>query len=58
MRTHQQMNGAINTPEVRARLEDFGLEVMPTNGAVFATFIQSEMKFWHALIKERKLSAE
>jgi tripartite-type tricarboxylate transporter receptor subunit TctC len=53
-----EMNKAINTPEVHARLEDFGLEVMPTDGAALATFIQRETKFWHALIKERKLSAE
>ncbi len=53
-----EINKAINTPEVRMRLEDFGLEVMPTDGATLAAFIQSETKFWHALIKERKLSAE
>jgi tripartite-type tricarboxylate transporter receptor subunit TctC len=53
-----EMNKAINTPEVRARLEDFGLEVMPSDSAALATFIQSETKFWHALIKERKLSVE
>lgn len=53
-----EMNKAINTPEIRARLEDFGLEVIPTDGAALATFIQRETKFWHALIKERRLSAE
>jgi tripartite-type tricarboxylate transporter receptor subunit TctC len=53
-----EMNKAINTPEIRARLEEFGLEVMPTDGAALATFIQRETKFWHVLIKERKLSAE
>jgi tripartite-type tricarboxylate transporter receptor subunit TctC len=53
-----EMNKAINTPEIRARLEDFGLEVMPSDGTALGTFIQSETKFWHPLIKERKLSAE
>lgn len=53
-----EMNKAINTAEVRARLEDFGLEIIPTDGAALAAFIQSETKFWHGLIKERKLSAE
>ena len=52
------MNKAINLPEVRTRLEDFGLEVVPTDGPALAAFIQAETKFWHALIKERKLSAE
>ena len=53
-----EMNKAINVPEVRARLEDFGLEVVPTDGPALGAFIQTETKFWHALIKDRKLSAE
>jgi tripartite-type tricarboxylate transporter receptor subunit TctC len=53
-----EMNKAITLPEVRTRLEDFGLEVVPTGGPALAAFIQTETKFWHALIKERKLSAE
>ncbi len=53
-----EMNKAINTPEVRARLEDFGLEVTPSNGPALASFLQKETAFWHALIKERGLSAE
>jgi tripartite-type tricarboxylate transporter receptor subunit TctC len=53
-----EMNKAINLPEVRTRLEDFGLEVLPTDGPTLAAFIQAETKFWHTLIKERKLSAE
>ena len=57
-RLTSEMNKAINVPEVRARLEDFGLEVVPTDGPALAPFIQRETTFWHALIKERKLSAE
>jgi tripartite-type tricarboxylate transporter receptor subunit TctC len=53
-----EMNKAINTPEVRAKLEDFGLEVTPSNGPALAAFLQKETAFWHALIKERNLSAE
>ncbi len=53
-----EMNKAITTPEVRARLEDFGLEVVPTDGPSLGAFIQKETTFWHALIKERGLSAE
>lgn len=53
-----EMNQAIAVPEVRAKLEDFGLEVTPTDGPALAAFIQKETAFWHALIKERKLSAE
>ncbi|MEO8056803.1 MAG: tripartite tricarboxylate transporter substrate binding protein [Burkholderiales bacterium] len=53
-----EMNKAINVPEVRARLEDFGLDVVPTDGPALGAFIRTETKFWHALIKDRKLSAE
>lgn len=53
-----EMNKAIGTPEVRARLEDFGLEVTPSDGPALAAFLQKETAFWHALIKERGLSAE
>jgi tripartite-type tricarboxylate transporter receptor subunit TctC len=53
-----EMNKAIAVPEVKAKLEDFGLEVLPSDGPALASFIQKETSFWHALIKERKLSAE
>lgn len=53
-----EMNKAIAVPEVRAKLEDFGLEVLPSDGPSLAAFIQKETAFWHALIKERRLSAE
>ncbi len=57
-RLSAEMNKAITTPEVKSRLEDFGLEVTPTNGPALAAFVQKETTFWHALIKERGLSAE
>jgi tripartite-type tricarboxylate transporter receptor subunit TctC len=53
-----EMNKAITTPEVKAKLEDFGLEVTPSDGPALASFLQRETAFWHALIKERGLSAE
>lgn len=57
-RLSAEMNKAITTPEVKARLEDFGLEVAPSDAASLARFVQQETVAWHALIKERKLSAE
>lgn len=57
-RLSAEMNKAITTPEVRARLEDFGLEVAPGDGPALAKFIQQETATWHALIKNRKLAAE
>jgi len=53
-----EMNKAITVPEVKARLEEFGLEVTPSSGPALAAFLQKETSFWHALIKERNLSAE
>jgi tripartite-type tricarboxylate transporter receptor subunit TctC len=57
-RLTSEMNKAIQLPEVRSKLEDFGLEVNPTDGAALATFLQKETSFWHALIRERRLSAD
>jgi tripartite-type tricarboxylate transporter receptor subunit TctC len=57
-RLTQEMHKAITAPEVKARLEEFGLEVAPTDGPALASFVQQETAFWHALIKERKLSAD
>jgi tripartite-type tricarboxylate transporter receptor subunit TctC len=53
-----EMNKAINLPEVRSKLEDFGLEVTPTDGPALGAFVQQETVFWHRLIKDRQLSAE
>jgi tripartite-type tricarboxylate transporter receptor subunit TctC len=53
-----EMNKAITTPEVKAKLEDFGLEVTPSDGPALAAFLQKETAFWHKLIKERGLSAD
>lgn len=53
-----EMNKAIAAPEVRAKLEEFGLEVAPSDGPTLARFIERETAFWHKLIRDRKLSAE
>ena len=53
-----EMRKAILAPDVKARLEAFGLEVAPTDGPALAAFIQKETAFWHALIKERQLSLD
>ena len=57
-RLSAEMQKAIVVPEVRARLEEFGLEVRPTDGPALARFIASETTFWHQLIKNRKLSLD
>jgi tripartite-type tricarboxylate transporter receptor subunit TctC len=53
-----EMRKAILTPDVKARLEAFGLEVAPTDGPQLAAFIQKETVFWHQLIKDRHLALD
>jgi len=57
-RLSAEMRKALLAPEVKARLEAFGLEVAPTDGPQLAAFIQKETVFWHALIKERHLTLD
>jgi len=57
-RLSAEMRKAILTPEVKARLEAFGLDVAPTDGPQLAAFIQKETAFWHALIKQRHLTLD
>lgn len=49
---------ALGQPELKARLEDFGLEVAPSDGASLARFIHQETTQWHALIRSRGISAD
>ena len=57
-RLSAEMRKALLVPELKARLEDFGLEVLPGDGPALAAFLRKETAFWHALIKARRLSAE
>ncbi len=49
---------ALGQPDLKARLEDFGLEVAPSDAATLARFLQAETQKWHALIRSRGISAE
>ncbi|SFB79526.1 Tripartite-type tricarboxylate transporter, receptor component TctC [Polaromonas sp. OV174] len=57
-RLSAEMQKAIVVPELKARLEEFGLEVTPSDGPHLARFVQNETKFWHKLIRERQLSLD
>ncbi|CAN5162683.1 hypothetical protein BH10PSE16_BH10PSE16_40310 [soil metagenome] len=57
-RLSAEMQKAIVVPEVKARLEELGLEVMPSDGPQLARFIERETKFWHKLIRDRHLSLD
>ncbi len=49
---------ALAQPDVKTKLEEFGLEVVPTDGPTLARFIQQETTQWHGLIRSRGISAE
>jgi len=53
-----EMNKAITTPDVKARLEGFGLEVAPSDAAALERLLARERAFWHPLIRQRGISAE
>ena len=57
-RLTEEMRKAILTPDVKKRLEDFGLEVAPSDGPQLAAFIAKETVFWHKLIQDRHLSLD
>ena len=57
-RLSNELQKALAQPELRARLEDFGLELAPSDGPTLDGLIRQETKIWHALIKERHLSAD
>lgn len=57
-RLSSAMRQGIVSPEVKPRLEEFGLDVAPTDGPALAAFIDRETVFWHRLIAERHLTIE
>lgn len=55
-RLQNELIKAIDTPEVKKRLTEFGLEPTPMGSEAFASFVKAEVARWHALIKERHIS--
>lgn len=53
-----ELIAAMNQPELKARLQEFGVEPAPSDPETLAKFVDSENKIWHKLIIDRKLSAE
>lgn len=53
-----ELTKALGQPELKARLEDFGLEVAPGDAAALGRFVQAETLKWHALIRSRGITAE
>ena len=55
---NQELVVALNDPEVKKRLQDFGIETAPSDPATLAKFVEKETALWHKLIADRHLSAE
>ncbi|MCW8086826.1 Bug family tripartite tricarboxylate transporter substrate binding protein [Sabulicella glaciei] len=51
-RLSQEMIGAIQTPEVVARMRGLGIEYQPWTPAQFAEFVRAENALWRPLIRE------
>lgn len=57
-RLSMELGRALNEPEIKARLEAFGLEVAPSDAVTLGRFIQQETTQWHALIRSRQIRAD
>jgi tripartite-type tricarboxylate transporter receptor subunit TctC len=49
---------ALNSPDLKKRIEDFGMQVVASTPEQFDAFIASEMKRWARVVKEAKIELE
>ena len=49
---------ALNTPDVRQRLEELGLDVEPQTPEQFAALIKSETVKWAKVVKDARVSVQ
>ena len=54
----REVAAAINTPAVRQRLVDFGVEPVGSTPQQYADLIKREVVRWHQLIREQKISLD
>jgi tripartite-type tricarboxylate transporter receptor subunit TctC len=54
----KQIATALNTPAVRQKLIDFGIEPVASTPKEYSDLIRSEVVRWHALIKKQKISLD
>lgn len=52
---NEEINRAINSPELRERLSGEALEPMPMTSAAFGAFIEAEVARWTKLVRERNI---
>ena len=53
-----ELQKAINTPSVRARLLELGLEPTPSDAATMARLLDQESAYWPKLIKDRRITLD
>lgn len=54
----KQVAAAINTPAVRQKLVDFGIEPLANSPQQYADLIRKETERWHRIIREQKISLD
>jgi tripartite-type tricarboxylate transporter receptor subunit TctC len=47
-----------NAPDVKAKFEEIGFEVVANNGAQFADFLAKEIARWKSVIETGNITAE
>jgi tripartite-type tricarboxylate transporter receptor subunit TctC len=57
-RLHAEINKALATPALQARLASEAIEPMPMTPEQFGSFIQAEIARWSKLARERKISLD
>lgn len=53
-----ELQKAVNTPDVKRKLMEFGMEVNPSDGTLMATYTSLETSLWHPLVKQRGIRAD
>ena len=49
---------ALNSPDMKKRIEDFGMQVVASTPEQFDAFIAAEMKRWARVVKDAKIELE
>ena len=57
-RLHQEVQGALATPDVQARLASGGGDVAPGTQAMFAAMLRSEQQRYEKLIRESQIKVD
>jgi tripartite-type tricarboxylate transporter receptor subunit TctC len=55
---NSHLDAALKHPDMRAKLEDLGIQPMPMTPAEFTAFVRSEQKLWSGVIKAANIRLE